>query len=202
MGSFTRRGGYSAATSLAHASGAQASTPRSPACRGWTGFESLRELHSLAGHPHPPVTPQASEQRGPFGRAGIASVSASTSVRPSTKPRPTGPPHPSKTARSARRTAVGVERQRSGHATGPEARLGGNRTFTLLGTRAGWLTRRNRKHERATGVEQCRRNHSGTAPGALAKSHHHQARVFGDGATGDLFGDAATTHDERRGLDR
>lgn len=33
--------------------------------------------------------------------------------------------------------AVGVERQRSGHATGPEARLGGIRTFTLLGTAAG-----------------------------------------------------------------
>jgi uncharacterized membrane protein (DUF4010 family) len=33
--------------------------------------------------------------------------------------------------------AVGVERQRSGHATGPDARLGGIRTFTLLGTAAG-----------------------------------------------------------------
>ena len=33
--------------------------------------------------------------------------------------------------------AVGVERQRSGHATGPDARLGGVRTFTLLGTLAG-----------------------------------------------------------------
>jgi uncharacterized membrane protein (DUF4010 family) len=33
--------------------------------------------------------------------------------------------------------AVGVERQRSGHASGPEARLGGLRTFTLLGTLAG-----------------------------------------------------------------
>lgn len=33
--------------------------------------------------------------------------------------------------------AVGVERQRSGHATGPGARLGGIRTFTLLGTCAG-----------------------------------------------------------------
>jgi uncharacterized membrane protein (DUF4010 family) len=33
--------------------------------------------------------------------------------------------------------AVGVERQHSGHATGPEARLGGIRTFTLLGTIAG-----------------------------------------------------------------
>ena len=33
--------------------------------------------------------------------------------------------------------AVGVERQQSGHATGPDARLGGVRTFTLLGTVAG-----------------------------------------------------------------
>jgi uncharacterized membrane protein (DUF4010 family) len=33
--------------------------------------------------------------------------------------------------------AVGVERQRSGHATGPDARLGGIRTFTLLGTASG-----------------------------------------------------------------
>lgn len=33
--------------------------------------------------------------------------------------------------------AVGVERQRSGHATGPDARLGGIRTFSLLGTLAG-----------------------------------------------------------------
>ena len=33
--------------------------------------------------------------------------------------------------------AVGVERQRSGHATGPEARFGGIRTFTLLGTIGG-----------------------------------------------------------------
>lgn len=33
--------------------------------------------------------------------------------------------------------AVGVERQRSGHATGPDARLGGIRTFTLLGAIAG-----------------------------------------------------------------
>lgn len=33
--------------------------------------------------------------------------------------------------------AVGVERQYSGHATGPDARLGGVRTFTLLGTLAG-----------------------------------------------------------------
>jgi uncharacterized membrane protein (DUF4010 family) len=33
--------------------------------------------------------------------------------------------------------AVGVERQRSGHATGPNARLGGIRTFTLLGAIAG-----------------------------------------------------------------
>jgi hypothetical protein len=38
--------------------------------------------------------------------------------------------------------AVGVERQRSGHATGTRARLGGVRTFTLLGGvagLAGWL---------------------------------------------------------------
>jgi uncharacterized membrane protein (DUF4010 family) len=33
--------------------------------------------------------------------------------------------------------AVGVERQRSGHATGPDARLGGIRTFTLFGTASG-----------------------------------------------------------------
>jgi uncharacterized membrane protein (DUF4010 family) len=33
--------------------------------------------------------------------------------------------------------AVGVERQRSGKASGPDARLGGLRTFTLLGTVAG-----------------------------------------------------------------
>ena len=33
--------------------------------------------------------------------------------------------------------AVGVERQRSGHATGPHARLGGVRTFTMLGAFAG-----------------------------------------------------------------
>jgi uncharacterized membrane protein (DUF4010 family) len=33
--------------------------------------------------------------------------------------------------------AIGVERQRSGHATGPDARLGGIRTFTMLGTTAG-----------------------------------------------------------------
>lgn len=33
--------------------------------------------------------------------------------------------------------AVGVERQRSGHATGPDARFGGIRTFTLLGAVAG-----------------------------------------------------------------
>ena len=33
--------------------------------------------------------------------------------------------------------AVGVERQRSGHATGPDARFGGIRTFTLLGTTSG-----------------------------------------------------------------
>ena len=30
--------------------------------------------------------------------------------------------------------AVGVERQHSGHATGPDARFGGLRTFTLLGS--------------------------------------------------------------------
>lgn len=33
--------------------------------------------------------------------------------------------------------AIGVERQRSGHATGPDARFGGVRTFTLLGGLAG-----------------------------------------------------------------
>ena len=33
--------------------------------------------------------------------------------------------------------AVGVERQRSGHATGPDARFGGIRTFTLIGTIGG-----------------------------------------------------------------
>jgi uncharacterized membrane protein (DUF4010 family) len=33
--------------------------------------------------------------------------------------------------------AVGVERQHSGHATGPQARFGGLRTFTLLGSLAG-----------------------------------------------------------------
>jgi uncharacterized membrane protein (DUF4010 family) len=33
--------------------------------------------------------------------------------------------------------AVGIERQRSGHATGPDARFGGIRTFTLLGTISG-----------------------------------------------------------------
>ena len=33
--------------------------------------------------------------------------------------------------------AVGVERQRSGHASGPAARLGGIRTFTLFGALAG-----------------------------------------------------------------
>lgn len=33
--------------------------------------------------------------------------------------------------------AVGVERQHSGHATGPQARFGGLRTFTLLGALAG-----------------------------------------------------------------
>jgi uncharacterized membrane protein (DUF4010 family) len=40
-------------------------------------------------------------------------------------------------------TAVGVERQRSGHATGRRARFGGVRTFTLLGAIAGiagWMT--------------------------------------------------------------
>jgi uncharacterized membrane protein (DUF4010 family) len=40
--------------------------------------------------------------------------------------------------------AVGVERQRSGHATGRHARFGGVRTFTLLGSLgglAGWLAR-------------------------------------------------------------
>ena len=40
--------------------------------------------------------------------------------------------------------AVGVERQRSGHATGPSAHFGGVRTFTLLGGLAGlagWLAR-------------------------------------------------------------
>jgi hypothetical protein len=39
--------------------------------------------------------------------------------------------------------AVGVERQRSGHASGRDARFGGVRTFTLLGGTAGvagWLT--------------------------------------------------------------
>jgi uncharacterized membrane protein (DUF4010 family) len=38
--------------------------------------------------------------------------------------------------------AIGVERQRSGHATGPRARFGGVRTFTLIGGLAGvsgWL---------------------------------------------------------------
>jgi uncharacterized membrane protein (DUF4010 family) len=42
--------------------------------------------------------------------------------------------------------AIGVERQRSGHASGPRARLGGVRTFTLLGGLAGlsgWLTTQN-----------------------------------------------------------
>jgi uncharacterized membrane protein (DUF4010 family) len=41
--------------------------------------------------------------------------------------------------------AVGVERQRSGHATGPSAHFGGVRTFTLLGGLAGlagWLAQR------------------------------------------------------------
>jgi uncharacterized membrane protein (DUF4010 family) len=39
--------------------------------------------------------------------------------------------------------AIGVERQRSGHASGPHARFGGVRTFTLIGGTAGlagWLT--------------------------------------------------------------
>ena len=39
--------------------------------------------------------------------------------------------------------AIGVERQRSGHASGPLARFGGVRTFTLIGGTAGlagWLT--------------------------------------------------------------
>ena len=39
-------------------------------------------------------------------------------------------------------TAVGLERQRSGHADGPNARFAGIRTFTLLGGLAGlsgWL---------------------------------------------------------------
>jgi uncharacterized membrane protein (DUF4010 family) len=39
--------------------------------------------------------------------------------------------------------AIGVERQRSGHASGPHARLGGVRTFTMIGGiagLAGWLT--------------------------------------------------------------
>ncbi len=39
--------------------------------------------------------------------------------------------------------AIGVERERSGHATGPQARFGGIRTFTLLGGLgglAGWLS--------------------------------------------------------------
>jgi hypothetical protein len=39
--------------------------------------------------------------------------------------------------------AIGLERQRSGHANGPRARFGGIRTFTLIGGvagRAGWLT--------------------------------------------------------------
>jgi uncharacterized membrane protein (DUF4010 family) len=42
--------------------------------------------------------------------------------------------------------AIGVERQRSGHASGPHARFGGVRTFTLLGGiagLAGWLTTQN-----------------------------------------------------------
>lgn len=39
--------------------------------------------------------------------------------------------------------AIGVERQRSGHASGPDAKFGGVRTFTLIGGLAGlagWLT--------------------------------------------------------------
>jgi uncharacterized membrane protein (DUF4010 family) len=39
--------------------------------------------------------------------------------------------------------AIGIERQRSGHASGPHARFGGIRTFTLIGGIAGiagWLT--------------------------------------------------------------
>ena len=39
--------------------------------------------------------------------------------------------------------AIGVERERTGHATGPRARFGGVRTFTLIGGvagMAGWLT--------------------------------------------------------------
>src|SRR4249920_1732666 len=39
-------------------------------------------------------------------------------------------------------TAIGLERQWSGHADGPRARLGGLRTFTMLGALAGlsgWL---------------------------------------------------------------
>jgi len=42
--------------------------------------------------------------------------------------------------------AIGVERQRSGHASGPRARFGGVRTFTLIGGiagLAGWLTASN-----------------------------------------------------------
>src|ERR1700675_967630 len=38
--------------------------------------------------------------------------------------------------------AVGMERERSGHATGPKAHFAGVRTFTLLGTLsgiAGWM---------------------------------------------------------------
>jgi hypothetical protein len=54
--------------------------------------------------------------------------------------------------------AVGVERQRSGHAIGPHARFGGVRTFTLIGGTAGlagWLTRctlRPRARRRGGGV--------------------------------------------------
>ncbi len=42
--------------------------------------------------------------------------------------------------------AIGVERERSGHASGPHARFGGVRTFTLIGGiagLAGWLTTQN-----------------------------------------------------------
>src|SRR5205085_1706098 len=42
--------------------------------------------------------------------------------------------------------AIGLERQRSGHAAGPQARFGGICTFTLIGVVAGiagWLTTQN-----------------------------------------------------------
>jgi len=51
-------------------------------------------------------------------------------------------------------TAGGVERQRSGRATGRRARFGGVRTFTLLGAVAGiagWLTTVEPTHGRAGG---------------------------------------------------